>query len=214
MKDQHAIDLDYEMNKALSLVGIKQLLDLIAQNSWWVPKQVYDKVKVVYPGTRRMHSKEGKRTVVDGIRVWTNEPAIRAFWMACGKRPEQVQNANICHIYESSVYDPLHFTNLANLTALPKSLESLSEWEPASRVLKYHSFKRYNYAGPNGTVVTEPDYYPSRWDHEVVLSSGQLDKVASELEHQRRTRAQYRRPEEANGALGDVEAPTRRVIPS
>jgi len=31
MKDQHAIDLDYEMNKALSPVGFKQLLDLIAQ---------------------------------------------------------------------------------------------------------------------------------------------------------------------------------------
>ena len=61
MKDQNAIDLDDEMNKGLSPTGIKQLLDLIAQNSWWIPQEVYDKVKVVYPETRRMHSKEGRK---------------------------------------------------------------------------------------------------------------------------------------------------------
>ncbi len=194
MKDKNAIDLNDLIFKGLSFSLVRNLLDLVAQNSWWVPPQVYERVQTVYPATRRRRSKETRRDVVNGIRLWTNEPAIAAFWMACGKRPQQVRNANICHIYEGSTYNPDHYTNLANLTALPECLESFSEWQPIAGVLKYHSFKLYRYTGPNGTgSIVEPEYHPTRWDHEVVLSSEQLDKVVTELEHQRITRPGYQR---------------------
>src|SRR6266581_3500680 len=73
LKDKNALNLNDLVIKSVSSALMKELLDLIAQNSWWVPPKVYEKISVVYPKTRRMHSKEKKGNVVDGdIRLWTN----------------------------------------------------------------------------------------------------------------------------------------------
>jgi len=191
LKDPDAVDLNELVKKSLSAMAIEQLLDLVAQHSWWVPREVYEKVPIVYPKTRRGRSKEHRGQVVDGVRLWNNEPAIMAFWTACGKNPNQMKNYYISHIYEDSVKDPLHFTNLANLTAFPKCLQSLSEWEPVNRVLKYHSFRTYQYSGPNGHGLPELEYYPHHWNHQIDLSSERINEVVAKLARQRNNRPQY-----------------------
>jgi len=192
MKDPNAIDLDDIVEKGLSTTGIKQLLDWVAQYSWWVPRQVYEKVSVVYPKTRRKHAKESRGSVDGaGNRLWFNEPAIEAFWRACGKSPRQLKNYYVCHIYDDSVHDPNHFTNLANLTGFPKSLQSLSEWGPVAAVLKYHSFKMYGYKGPREIQPPEPDYYPVHWHNQLELPPETTKRVVMRLEEQRTNRSQF-----------------------
>ena len=196
MKDPDATDLDELVQEGISREQFRQLLDLVAQHSWWVSPQVYEKVPVVYPETRRKHTKED-RGAVDGAgsRLWSNEPAIEAFWRAYGKSPKQMKNYYVCHIYEESVRDPDHFTNLANLTAFPKSLQSLSEWRPVADVLKYHSFKMYGYTGPKGNEPSEPDYYPSLWQNQSDLSPERVSEVVRRLDEQRKSRPQFRKSE-------------------
>src|SRR5437773_158615 len=105
--------------------GIRVIIDWVARFSYWVPPAVYREVPVVFPKTRRKHaSKERRGQVVDGVRVWENQPARDAFWHAYGGNPNRYRNYVLCHIYERSAYLPDHFTNLANLTILPKCLES------------------------------------------------------------------------------------------
>ena len=206
VKDENAADLDELVQKGLSPASKKFLLDLVAEYSWWVPREVYERIQVVYPKTRRARSKETRRDVVDGVRLWYNEPAIEAFWRACGKRREQVKNYFVCHIYEDSVKDPYHFTNLANLTAFPKSLQSLSEWEPVNQVLKYHSFKMYHYSGPNGIEPSKPDYEPSHWNHQSDLPSEQVDRVVRWLDQQSKTRPWFSKEAKAKirGTVGEL----------
>ena len=111
MKRRDALNLNDQVTKSVSSTGMKELLDLVAQNSWWISPKVYEKVQVVYPETRRTHSKEKRGNVVDGIRLWTNEPAIRSFWMACGMRPNQVDRGNISFISTNEASTTL-FTSL------------------------------------------------------------------------------------------------------
>src|SRR2546426_11223503 len=80
MKRRDALNLNDQVTKSVSSTGMKELLDLVPQNSWWISPKVYEKVQVVYPETRRTHSKEKRGNVVDGIRLWTNEPAIRSVY--------------------------------------------------------------------------------------------------------------------------------------
>ncbi len=135
--------------------------------------------------------------------MWNNEPANAAFWMALGESRRKVKNFYVCHIYEGSVWDPNHFTNLANLTALPKCLESLSEWTPVRGLLKYHSFKRYGYKGPNGSEPQKPNYYPGSWGHQVDPAHDQLDLILSKLGEQRKRRPQFRSTEEERVISGN-----------
>ena len=160
--------------------------ELIATHSWWVSPKVYRAIKVVYPRTRRRHAKEKRGQVVDGIRLWYNEPAQRAFWMALGQ--PKPKNSVICHIYENSAGDPKHFTNLANMTALPTCLESLSEWPPVQSILKYHSYRIFRYKGPKGTTATKPRHYPRTWRNQ--KDPPNLAEIVKRLRRQRRNRSQ------------------------
>ena len=167
-KEENPHDLDEWVQHSIGKEGICTIIDWAARFSYWVSPEVYHEVQVVYPKTRRKHPDEQDRSLVGGIAVWLNQPASKAFWSALGERPQSHTPSNyrnfiLCHIYEGSAHDPEHFTNLANLTIFPRSLESFSEWEPVRAVLKWHSFKLYGYIGPRKTPPTEPEYYPLRW---------------------------------------------------
>jgi hypothetical protein len=171
-KDANALDLDELLHRDLSgrSVHLHDVIDLVARHSWWVSPHVYRTIQVVYPRTRRKSGTGEKRGNLVGRNiVWNNEPARDAFWFAVGKRLSEVKGFHVCHIYENGVHDPRHFTNLANLTAFPKALSSLSEWEPVQAVLKYHSFQLYRYKGPTRQAPRRPRYYPRVWQHECKL---------------------------------------------
>lgn len=165
MKNNTSLDLDVLLQQTLSNQDLKSILDLIAHVSWWVNPNVYQSIQVVYPKTRRKRGKEERGQIVDGIRLWFNEPAQHALWLALGTKKDNIKNSYVCHIYENSVGDSAHFTNLANMTAFPSSLQSLSEWKPVAEVLKYHSYKIYGYKGPDNVVPPIPKYYPESWDN-------------------------------------------------
>ena len=80
-KDVDAVDLNKLVEMDLSSTDfMSQLLDVVAKHSWWVPREVYESVQVVYPRARRKSGKEERRAIdASGNRLWYNEPAIRAF---------------------------------------------------------------------------------------------------------------------------------------
>ena len=196
-KISNALDLEELLEHDLQDVGLKPIMDLVSQHSWWVSPKVYKEIQVVYPQTRRKKGiKEKRGDVVGGIRLWDNQPASHAFWMALGEDRRRVVNFYVCHIYERSVWDPNHFTNLANLTAFPKCLQSLSEWKPVRELLKYHSFISLGYKGPNGGEPPKPKYYPLVWQHQGNPSPKEFDKIVTKLNEQRNKRPQFRGIEE------------------
>lgn len=192
VKDSNALDLEELLEHDLQDVGLKPIMDLVAHHSWWVSSKVYREVQVVFPQTRRKKGINEKRgDVVDGIRLWDNQPASHAFWMALGEDRRAVVNFYVCHIYEGSVWEPNHFTNLANLVAFPKCLQSLSEWRPVRMLLKYHSFRSFGYKGLGELEPSAPKYYPLPWRHQRDPSSADLKKIVTKLRGQREKRPQF-----------------------
>lgn len=185
-KQEYAHDLDEFVQHALGEEGIRTIVDWVTRFSYWVAPALYEEVRVVFPRTRRLRSGEEKRSVVDGVAVWANEPASYAFWKAFGAdptpySPRKYRNFVLCHIYEGSAYDSSHFTNLANLTVFPRCLESFSEWTPIRAVLEWHSYKLYGYTGPKGVVPAEPSYYPSFWSGVSDLEPQEVHRLATRL---------------------------------
>jgi len=185
VKDTDALDLDKVLEHDLSEHDLTAILDLVARVSWWVNPNVCQSVPVVYPKTRRIRGKQEERgQVINGIRLWKNEPASNAFWLALGKTGDDFENFYVCHIYKGSVWHPDHFTNLANITAFPKSFQSLSEWKPIADVLKYHSYKIYGYKGPEDKIPSTPKYYPESWQRISNPSQEDLSKIIEKLKDQ------------------------------
>jgi hypothetical protein len=200
VKDSNALDLEELLEHDLQDVGLKPIMDLVAQTSWWVSPKVYKEIQIVYPRTRRKKGINEKRgNIIEGICLWDNQPASHAFWMALGKDKNEVTNFYVCHIYEDSVWHPDHFTNLANLTAFPKCLQSLSEWRPVRELLKYHSYNSFGYEGPKGIDPPKPKYYPLIWQHQGNLTGKNIAAVIRKLKDQRNRRPQFRGSEEITG---------------
>jgi hypothetical protein len=198
VKDSNALDLDELLEHDLQDVGLKPIMDLVAQTSWWVSPKVHKEIQIVYPQTRRKKGINEKRgSMIKGICLWDNQPASHAFWMAVGKDRQKVVNFYVCHIYEGSVWDPDHFTNLANLVGFPKCLQSLSEWNPVRGLLKYHSFEAFGYTGPRDVEPPKPGYYPHVWRHHMNLGGDETKKIIRKLREQRERRPQFRSVEEA-----------------
>jgi hypothetical protein len=201
VKDSNALDLDELLEHDLQDAGLKPIMDLVAQHSWWVSQRVLEQIQVVYPQTRRKRGiKEKRGDMVNGICLWDNQPASQAFWMALGRDRRRVTNFYVCHIYEGSVWDPNHFTNLANLVAFPKCLQSLSEWSPVGKVLKYHAFRSFGYKGPGNTDPAPPKYYPMIWRHQQDPSVKDLGNIIDRLEEQRNRRPQFKNIGEGESA--------------
>jgi len=193
MKDPNALDFEQLLQHELSEDDIELIIDLVSRISWWVNPNVYTKIQVIYPKTRRKKgpTKEKRNQVIDGIRLWDNQPASTAFWLALGKTADQFKNFNVCHIYEESVWNPDHFTNLANITAFPTSLQSLSEWKPIADVLKYHSYKIYGYKGPEDKIPPTPKHYPKLWKYISNPNQKDIMKIIDKLKHQSISRPTY-----------------------
>ena len=190
MKNVDALDLEKILQDDLQEHGLASIVDLIARMSWWISPNVYSRIQVIYPKTRRKKGGNEKRDqIIDGIRLWDNQPASTALWLAMGKTTKEIKNFFVCHIYEESVWLPDHFTNLANITAFPKSLQSLSEWKPISDVLKYHSYKIYGYKGPKNEIPSTPKYYPESWRYIDNPNQHDLEMIVKKLKDQA-----YRRP--------------------
>lgn len=192
MKDSNALDLEELLQHDSGEEGLKTIINLVAQTSWWVSPNVYQAIQVVYPKTRRKKGlKESRGQTVEGIRLWDNQPASHAFWVAMGEDRRKIKNFYVCHIYEKSVWDPAHFTNLANMTAFPRCLQSLSEWKPVTDVLKYHSYKIYGYKGPEGEIPTLPKYYPAVWRHISKPNQEETKRIIRKLEEQSTKRPSF-----------------------
>jgi hypothetical protein len=197
VKDLNALDLNELLQHELGEKGLRPILDLVAQHSWWVSPKVYRGIQVVYPKTRRKKGISEKRgQVVTGIRLWDNQPASRAFWMALGQDPTKVRNFFVCHIYEGSVWDSKHFTNLANLTAFPSSLQSLSEWPPVRDLLKYHSFVIFGYTGPSDKEPRKTNYYPTAWRHQLDPDPVEVQIIVRRLKEQASKRPEFKTAQE------------------
>lgn len=189
-KDENAHDLDEFVQHSLGLDGIKPILDWVARFSYWIDPRVVQEVPVVFPKTRRAKPKEVRRSIVDGIAVWANEPPGKAFWTAYGVRPashtpSDYRHFILCHIYEGSAHNPDHYTHLANLTVFPECLESFSEWKPVRDVLKWHSYKLYGYSGPEGRIPGRPPYYPASWPGVKEFTPDRLKQVEEVLSDMR-----------------------------
>ena len=196
IKDSNALDLEELLQHDLQEEGLKPIMDLVSQQSWWVSPKIYREIQVVYPQTRRKRGVCEKRgQVIEGVCLWDNQPASHAFWMAIGKDTQKVTNFYVCHIYEGSVWNPQHFTNLANLVAFPKCLQSLSEWEPVGQVLKYHSYLSFGYCGCDEVGPSKPKYYPMVWRHQDNSYSGDIEKIIKRLKEQRNKRPQFKAEE-------------------
>ena len=194
VKDHNALNLDELLEHDLKGAKLKPIIDLVARHSWWVSPKVYREIQVIYPKTRRKKGTTEKRgALINGVRIWDNQPANHAFWLAIGKNRNRVKNSFVCHIYEDSVWDPEHFTNLANLVAFPKGLQSLSEWTPIRRLLKYHSFIIYGYKGLNQLEPPKINYYPQGWQNQMNHSPSEHERIVNKLKNQRETRPEYRR---------------------
>jgi hypothetical protein len=186
-KDENAHDLDELVQHSLGPDGIRPIVDWVARFSYWVDPDVVKVVPLVFPKTRRARSKEEKRSTIDGVAVWANEPASRAFWTAYGARPSShtprdFRNFILCHIYEGSTQSPKHFTHLANLTVFPRCLESFSEWTPIRDVLKWQSYALYRYTGLSEMAPKKPSYFPARWPGVRILSPANQASVVKTLE--------------------------------
>lgn len=192
MKKDSALDLDDLLRHDLDKQGIKSILDLVAKVSWWINPSIYQTIQVVYPKTRRKKGLMEKRNdVVNGIRLWDNQPASYAFCMALGKNQKEFKNFYVCHIYENSVWNQEHFTNLANMTIFPKCLQSLSEWTPVTEVLKYHSYKIYGYKGPENKIPRDPEYYPELWKHVSNPNQKVINDIIKKLQEQAEKRPTF-----------------------
>ena len=185
-KHPDAEDVEAAFLDSLGKPGIRQMLDWLARFSLWVDPAVYrnKKIRVVYPKTRRKKSREKKKECVDGAKLWTNEPPQEAFFRAIGSKRSHYKNYNLCHLYEGSAYLPKHYTNLANITAVPKSLASLTECSPVQEVLKWHSYQLLGYKGPKGKAPWKPSYYPATWRGIKRLDSDILATVLNDLKYQ------------------------------
>ena len=192
-KVENPEDLDKMVQHSLGKEGLRIIVDWVARFSRWVSPEVYREVQVVFPKTRRKHvPRERRGQVVDGVRVWENQPAREAFWQAYDDRSTRYRNYIVCHIYEGSAHLPDHFTNLANLVMLPKCLESFTEWIPIRGLLEWHSYCTYGYSGPDGEGLRQPDYYPAVWPGVRRLSSERVERIVADLKRKREKRATYR----------------------
>ncbi len=168
-----------------------KVFQLVVDNSIWVDPAIYKRIQVVFPRTVRRSGKQKRGDVDSGNTIWNNEPAKWAFWNAMGLNYSGLKNSYICHIYEGSVSKPEHFTNLANMVAFPRAIQSLSEWHPINEILKYRSYKLYNYIGPDNQIPVKPDQYDRFVFRTIDLSDDDKGRIIERLLKAKDTKPWY-----------------------
>ena len=206
-----SLDHDEILKDSIMEEDLKLLIDVISRASMWVNPNIYKSIKIVYPNTRRKRGvKEKSGQIINGVRLWDNQPAATALWKALG---DKASHSHVCHIYQGSAWDPNHFTNLANITAFPKGIASLSEWEPIADVLKYHSYQIYGYKGPENKIPDIPEYYPKIWENVDLPSQEEIDSRIDILKEQSMNRPTGTGKSSMSNASRDKSTPhdTRKV---
>jgi len=188
-----SLDFNDLFNKSVDNSELRIIImQLVVENSLWVDPYVYDKIQVVFPKTKRRSGKQ-KRGEVDeeGNTIWNNEPAKWAFWNALGLNYNGLKNSYICHIYGGSVTKPEHFTNLANMVALPRAIQSLSEWPPINDILKYRSYEIFHYNGPEKGLPSKPDLYEHIIFKKTNTNNDELNDIIEKLKKWRSNKPDY-----------------------
>jgi hypothetical protein len=193
-KRADAIDLNEKLHQLIGADGRRLIFGWVASTSLWTNPEVYRQIQVIHPDTRRLSGKEAFRSNVAGKFVWRNEPPANAFWKAYGvslggSSPRSYKRVHLCHIYENSAHHHEHYTNLANLVAVPAALDSFTEWEPVRDLLKWKSYSLYAYRGPAGQAPSKPAYVPTDWPGIKVLTEAQVTATVSRLQ-----RIRFERP--------------------
>lgn len=158
-----------------------RVFQMVIDNSIWVDPAIYESIPVVFPKTVRRSGKQKRGEIKDGNTIWNNEPARQAFWNALGLSYSGLKNSYICHIYEGSVTKPDHFTNLANMVAFPRAIQSLSEWKPINDILKYRSYELFHYTGPDNDIPKKPDYYEKYVFRKIDMSDEDRSRIIERL---------------------------------
>jgi hypothetical protein len=183
-------NLDEDFTADLAARGeLQTVLDLIGRFSLWVDPRVSRAVPVVFPKTARLvWGRNRYGDVVNGVRLWMNQPAQEAVFKAIDSSPTHFRGANVCHIYPKSPYLPQHFTRLSNLIVVPSPLAAFTEWGPVLSSLQRRSFELYRYTGPERRTPERPSLMPARWASPIALAKDRRLAVVSTLEHLRRSR--------------------------
>jgi DNA-binding CsgD family transcriptional regulator len=206
------------------------LADLVALTSVWVEPSVYRLLEPVggvwYPARRRANlglRVEGKQVeavgeVKDGLTLDNNTYANVAFKRALGIHRRDLIGFNICHIWRGTAYDPLCYTQIANLVAIPAELSSLTDHHPhIATCLRYRSWELYAWKPAKELAPVKPAGYPHRWRQPEPASEAAI--VAA----RRRVRSSdgappnqslESKPEFPSGARLRIAAPRQRRIPS
>jgi hypothetical protein len=180
------------------------LLQLVARHTWFVDPRVASAVPTVFPRTARGRL-GAYRTGQEkgGITYWENQPAKYAFFAAIGSTQRDFTNFNVCHVWPGSTGDPRHFTRLANLAVVPRTLWRFTDWGPVQENLQRRSFELCGFAGPRGKKPARPGDYPDAWLEPVVANDPE-----AVVKYLRRLRATSPRFKELPGSL-----PPRSVPP-
>ena len=116
------------------------------------------------------HNTQKVGDVVEGIRLTDNKPAAYAFFAALGSSWNHFSGADVCHIWPGTAFDPNHFTRLADLAGISRTLWRFTDWEPVEAAFKRRAFELYGYRGPAGVAPPKPREYLSQWEEPVDLA--------------------------------------------
>jgi hypothetical protein len=188
-------DLDAELLADLTSHGdLPTALNLISRSTWWADPRVARAVPVVFPKTARII--EGRNRVgdvVEGVCLWTNQPAREAVFRSLGLIYQRFNGATVCHVYPGSPRLPAHFSRLSNLFVIPSPLAAFTEWEPVLAALKWRAFELYGYRGPLLRRPQRPPLLPSSWSSPVPLPAAHLRAIITRLRKTRATRPMFSR---------------------
>ncbi len=164
--------------------GLAFLFRLLARHAWFVDPVISRAVGAVFPRTARGRLGSYRTGEVrGGISYWENQPPKYAFFAAIGSTERDFLNFNICHLWPGSTGDPRHFTRLANLVLVPRTLWRFTDWEPVEALLQRRSFELSGYQGPGKRPRPEPAAYPGEWAEP--LGPEDPDVVIARLRHLR-----------------------------
>src|SRR5882762_7127262 len=182
-------DLDADLAADLSARGeLQTLVDLVAQSTLWVDPRVARAVPVLFTKTARVVTGKNRvGDVVDGIRLWSNQPPKEAVFRAMGLVYQKFRGATVCHVYPGSPRLPGHYTRLANLFVIATPLAAFTEWDPIFAAVRWRAFELYGYRGPSGRPPQRPALLPSRWASPAPMAPDRLASIVAWLEYTRRT---------------------------
>jgi hypothetical protein len=142
---------------------------LIAATAVWANPQAHFRqiekagTAAVFPGIRRSRPGE-KRGVKDGIGLDDNTYANVAIKRALGRHRTETIGFECCHIWPSTCYDARYHTAIANIVLIPRSLASLTDYDPEIQAaLQYRAFELYNWYPSEAPQPRMPVNYPDNW---------------------------------------------------